>query len=37
MLGGGGNWHGFGGGAVDFGSSDFQQTIIGEAVKAGHR
>ena len=31
---GGGNWHGFGGGAVDFGSSDFQQTIIGEAVKA---
>ena len=34
MLGGGGNWHGFGGGAVDFGSSDFQQTIIGEAVSA---
>jgi curli biogenesis system outer membrane secretion channel CsgG len=34
MLGGGGNWHGFGGGAVDFGSSDFQNTIIGEAVKA---
>ena len=34
LLGGGGNWHGFGGGAVDFGSSDFQQTIIGEAVKA---
>jgi len=34
MLGGGGNWHGFGGGDVDFGSSDFQQTIIGEAVKA---
>ena len=34
MLGGGGNWHGFGGGAVDFGSSDFQQTILGEAVKA---
>jgi curli biogenesis system outer membrane secretion channel CsgG len=33
MLGGGGNWHGFGGGAVDFGSSDFQQTILGEAVK----
>lgn len=33
LLGGGGNWHGFGGGAVDFGSSDFQQTIIGEAVK----
>ncbi len=32
LLGGGGNWHGFGGGAVDFGSSDFQSTIIGEAV-----
>ena len=34
LLGGGGGWHGFGGGAVDFGSSDFQQTIIGEAVNA---
>src|SRR5579863_2443201 len=34
MLGGGGNWHGFGGGNVDFGSSDFQNTIIGEATKA---
>lgn len=34
MLGGGGNWHGFGSGAADFGSSDFQNTIIGEAVKA---
>ncbi len=34
LLGGGGNWHGFGAGAVDFGSSDFQQTILGEAVKA---
>jgi curli biogenesis system outer membrane secretion channel CsgG len=34
LLGGGGNWHGWGGGAVDFGSSDFEQTIIGEAVKA---
>jgi curli biogenesis system outer membrane secretion channel CsgG len=34
LLGGGGSWHGFGGGAVDFGSSDFQSTIIGEAVKA---
>ena len=34
LLGGGGNWHGFGGGNVDFGSSDFQNTIIGEAVKA---
>jgi curli biogenesis system outer membrane secretion channel CsgG len=33
MLGGGSNWHGFGGGNADFGSSDFQQTIIGEAVK----
>ncbi len=32
MTGGGGNWHGFGGGNADFGSSDFQQTIIGEAV-----
>jgi curli biogenesis system outer membrane secretion channel CsgG len=34
MTGGGSNWHGFGAGAVDFGSSDFQSTIIGEAVKA---
>jgi curli biogenesis system outer membrane secretion channel CsgG len=33
LLGGGGNWHGFGGGNADFGSSDFQQTIIGEATK----
>lgn len=33
LLGGGGNWHGFGGGNVDFGSSGFQETIIGEAVK----
>lgn len=33
LLGGGGNWHGFGGGNADFGSHDFQQTIIGEAVK----
>ncbi|MBZ5570310.1 MAG: CsgG/HfaB family protein [Acidobacteriia bacterium] len=33
LLGGGGNWHGWGGGAADFGSSDFQSTIIGEAVK----
>ncbi|MGH9574042.1 MAG: CsgG/HfaB family protein [Candidatus Acidiferrales bacterium] len=32
LLGGAGNWHGFGAGGVDFGSSDFQQTIIGEAV-----
>jgi len=34
LLGGGGNWHGFGGGNADFGSSDFQNTIIGEATKA---
>lgn len=33
LLGGGSNWHGFGAGNVDFGSSDFQNTIIGEAVK----
>jgi curli biogenesis system outer membrane secretion channel CsgG len=33
LLGGGGNWHAGGSGAVDFGSSDFQQTILGEAVK----
>jgi curli biogenesis system outer membrane secretion channel CsgG len=34
LLGGGSNWHGWGGGAVDFGSSDFQQTILGEAVNS---
>jgi curli biogenesis system outer membrane secretion channel CsgG len=34
LLGGGGNWHGWGNGNVDFGSSDFQETIIGEAVKS---
>jgi curli biogenesis system outer membrane secretion channel CsgG len=34
LLGGGSNWHGFGGGNVDFGSSDFQQTILGEAVNS---
>ena len=33
LTGGGSNWHGFGAGNVDFGSSDFQNTIIGEAVK----
>jgi curli biogenesis system outer membrane secretion channel CsgG len=33
LTGGGGNWGGFGGGHVDFGSSDFQSTIIGEATK----
>ncbi len=34
LTGGGGGWSGFGGGHADFGSSGFQQTIIGEAVKA---
>jgi curli biogenesis system outer membrane secretion channel CsgG len=34
LTGGGGNWRGFGAGGVDFGSSDFQETILGEAVKA---
>jgi len=34
LLGGGGNWHGFGAGGANFGSSDFQQTILGEAVKS---
>jgi curli biogenesis system outer membrane secretion channel CsgG len=34
LLGGGGNWSGFGAGGVNFGSSDFQNTIIGEATKA---
>jgi curli biogenesis system outer membrane secretion channel CsgG len=34
LLGGGGNWHGAGGGNVDFGSSDFKETIIGEATDA---
>ena len=34
LLGGGGSWGGFGAGAVDFGSKNFQETIIGEAVKA---
>ena len=33
LTGGGGNWHGFGAGNVDFGASDFQETILGEAVK----
>ena len=33
LTGGGGNWHGFGAGGVDFGSSDFENTIIGEAIK----
>jgi curli biogenesis system outer membrane secretion channel CsgG len=34
LLGGGSNWHGFGGGNADFGSADFQNTVIGEAVKS---
>ena len=34
LLGGGGSWRGFGGGHADFGASDFQQTILGEAIKA---
>jgi curli biogenesis system outer membrane secretion channel CsgG len=34
LSGFGGGWSGFGGGNVNFGSSDFQNTIIGEAVKA---
>ena len=34
LMGGGGNWRGFGAGGVDFSSSNFQETIIGEAVKA---
>jgi curli biogenesis system outer membrane secretion channel CsgG len=34
MLGGGGGWGGFGAGSVNFGASDFQNTIIGEATKA---
>jgi curli biogenesis system outer membrane secretion channel CsgG len=33
LTGAGGSWRGFGAGNVDFGSSDFQNTIIGEAVK----
>ena len=34
LTGGGSNWHGFGAGNVDFGSADFAETILGEAVKA---
>ena len=34
LTGGGGGWSGFGAGGVNFGSSNFQGTIIGEAVKA---
>jgi curli biogenesis system outer membrane secretion channel CsgG len=29
-----GNWHGVGGGKIDMGNSDFQNTIIGEATKS---
>jgi curli biogenesis system outer membrane secretion channel CsgG len=34
LLGGGGNWTGSGGGALDMGSSNFGQTILGEAVNS---
>lgn len=34
LLGGGGSWRGWGAGAVDFSSSNFEETILGEAVKA---
>lgn len=34
MLGGGGDWRGGGGGALDMGSSNFGSTIIGEATKS---
>ncbi|HEX7358954.1 MAG TPA: CsgG/HfaB family protein [Bryobacteraceae bacterium] len=33
LLGGGGNWGNSGGGSLDMGSSNFQATILGEAVK----
>jgi curli biogenesis system outer membrane secretion channel CsgG len=33
LTGGGGGWGGFGAGGVNFGASDFQNTIIGEAVR----
>jgi curli biogenesis system outer membrane secretion channel CsgG len=33
LTGGAGTWHGFGAGGVNFGSSEFQATIIGEATK----
>jgi curli biogenesis system outer membrane secretion channel CsgG len=32
LLGGGGDWAGSGGGSLDMGSSNFSQTILGEAV-----
>lgn len=34
LLGAGGGWGGGGGGNVDFSSSNFEETILGEAVKA---
>ncbi|MGA2570466.1 MAG: CsgG/HfaB family protein [Terracidiphilus sp.] len=34
LGGGGGGWHGWGGGHLDLGSSNFQNTIVGEATKA---
>lgn len=34
LIGGGGSWGGFGAGGVDMSSSGFEETIIGEAVKA---
>lgn len=34
LIGGGGGWGGFGAGGVDFSSSGFEETILGEAVKA---
>lgn len=34
LVGGGGSWGGFGAGGVDFSSSNFQETILGEAVKS---
>lgn len=33
LLGAGSNWHGFGAGNIDLSSSNFENTIIGEAVK----
>ena len=33
LLGGGGSWRGWGAGGVDFSSSDFEETILGEAIK----
>ena len=33
MIGGGGSWEGSGAGRVNFGSADFQETILGEAIR----